>query len=260
MKRFGLLFITVLSLEIVLFASLQAARDPASAIAAGQAAANIEKRISDSPGITLQAPFGKLALSSFHLEMNAKQPRLDDGKKRAVVDNWKLTADLERDNVFVTCNIKEPDAGKARTIEGWIIGEGRPGGVPYEMTGGKLDLSLRLQHQCWMRSYAWTPALSAAASGHTATGQEKIDGRLADKYNVEARPKALEHIRPMMNLSASKGTVWLDRQTGALLKAIIDYKENFTEQRGSNKVIGTGDGHVEMMVTRVGKVTVKLPK
>jgi hypothetical protein len=116
-----------------------------------------------------------------------------------------------------------------------------------------------VQHQCWIRSYAWTPALSVAASGATPAGEEKIDGRLADKYDVEARPKALEHLRPMVNLSASKGTVWLDRETGALLKAIIDYKESFTE-RGSNKVIGSGDGHVDMMVTRVGKVTVKLPK
>jgi hypothetical protein len=54
--------------------------------------------------------------------------------------------------------------------------------------------------------------------------------------------------------------VWLDRETGALLKASIDYRENFTEQRGSDKVVATGDGHVEMLVTRVGKVTVKVPK
>lgn len=256
MSRFTPLFITVLSVEIVLFPSLQAA----SAIAADQAAANIEKRIIDSPGVTLQAPFGKLALGSFRLEMSAKQPRFDDGKRRVVIDDWRLTADLERDNVSLVCNIKEPGTGKAKTIEGWIIGEGRPGGVPYETTSGKLDLSLRVQHQCWMRSYAWTPALSAAASGHTAAGQEKIDGRLADKYNVEAPPKALEHVRPLMNLSSSKGIVWLDRQTGALLKAIIDYKENFAEQRGNDKIAGMGDGHIEMMVTRVGRVTVKLPK
>jgi hypothetical protein len=121
-------------------------------------------------------------------------------------------------------------------------------------------VSPRVQQQCWLRAYAWTPALSAAASGPAAAGEQTLDGRLADKYNLQARPKALEHIRPMMNLSSSTGTVWLDRQTGALLKAMITYKENFTEQRGSDNVIGTGDGRVEMTVTRVGKVTVKSPK
>jgi hypothetical protein len=260
MKRFSVPLVALLSLEIVLFLALQAAKDPASAVAADQAAATIEKRIIDSPGVTLQAPFGKLALGSFHLAMKATQPRLDDGQKQVVVDDWRLTADLERDNASVVCNIKDPATGKAQAIRGWIIGEGRPGGVPYEMIGGKPDLSPRVQHQCWARSYAWTPALSVAASGHTAAGQETIDGRVADKYNVEARPKALDHIRPMMNLSSSKGTVWLDRQTGALLKAIIAYKENFAERRGSDKIVGTGDGHVDMVVTRVGKVTVELPK
>jgi hypothetical protein len=249
--------------SFILLSAGAALFDPVSAVR-GQVStppgANVERRIVDSPGVTLQAPSGKLALGSFHLEMKAKQPRLDADKKRVDVEEWTLTADLERDNVFVACNVKGPSSGPVQTIQGWMIGEGRPGGVPYEAAGGPPAVSPRVQHQCWMRSYAWTPALSAAASGHTVAGQEMIDGRSADKYQLEARAKALEHLRPMMNLTGARGTVWLDRQTGALLKAIIDYKEVFTESRGSDKVIGSGDGHVEMMVTRVGKVTVKLPK
>lgn len=256
MRRFSVPSLIVVCLAAVLVAAAASVRGQASS----EPGTNVERRITESPGVTLQARFGKLALGSFHLEMSARQPRFDDAKKQVAVDEWRLTADLERDNVSLVCNIKAPASGQAQTLQGWIIGEGRPGGVPYEIIGGRLELSLRVQHQCWMRSYAWTPVLSAAASGPTAAGQETIDGRSADKYSVEASAKALAHIRPMMNLGSAKGAVWLDRETGALLKAIIDYKENFAEQRGSDKIAGMGDGHIEMMVTRVGRVTVKLPK
>jgi hypothetical protein len=232
----------------------------AGSYAANERDANVERRIIDAPGVALQARSGTLPLGSFRLEMTARQPRFDGAKKQVVMEVWRLIADLERDNVFVVCNIKALRTGEGLTLEGWIMGEGRPGGVPYEMTGGKLDLSPRVQHQCWMRAYAWTPALSAAASGHKAAGQERVDGRSADKYLVEAPGNALERIRPLMNLGYARGAVWLDRETGALLKASIDYGENFAEQRGSDKVVATGDGHVEMLVTRVGKVAVKLPK
>jgi hypothetical protein len=118
MKRFRLLFIILLTPEILVFPPLQAASDTLSAIAVDQAGANFEKRILDAPGVTLQAPFGKLALGSFHLEMKARQPRFDNAKKLVVIDVWTLRADLERDNVSVVCNIKEPTTGKAQTIEG----------------------------------------------------------------------------------------------------------------------------------------------
>jgi hypothetical protein len=258
--RRGKTVVAVFSIAAVLGGSVFQPAPTARAQPSQQTVSKIEQLIIGAPGITLQARSGKLALGSLHLEMSAKQPRFDASNKRVFIDDWRLTADLERDNVSVLCKVKEPTTGNPQTIEGWILGEGRPGGVPYEATGGKVDLSPRVQHQCWIRSYAWTPVLSAAARGHTVMGEEKIDGRLADKYRVDAPRDALDHIRPMTNLSASRGTVWLDRQTGALLKAIIDYKENFTEQRGSDKIIGTGEGHVEMIVTRVGKVTVKLPK
>lgn len=223
-------------------------------------AADVERRIIQSPGITLQAPSGKLALGSFHLQMMARQPRFDRAGQRVITEDWRLSANLERDNVSVKCQLKESGTGRTQTIEGWILGEGRPGGIPYEVIAGTLDVSPRVEHQCWSRVYAWTPVLSAAASGHAPAGQETIDGRTADKYRIEANSNALDRIRPMMNLSFSRGTVWLDRQTGALLKAMLRYKENFTAGRGSDKIIGAGNGHVEMTVMRVGNVAVKTPK
>ena len=222
--------------------------------------AALQRRITASPGVTLQAPFGKPALGSYHLEMKGKQPRFDRTTKSVSVEEWRLRADVAGDNISVRCDVEHAESKKTETLEGWILGEGRPGGVPYEATGGQIDVSPRIQQQCWMRAYAWTPALSAAASGVTATGQQPVGGRAADKYTVEASPAALDRIRPMMYLTESKGTVWLDQQTGALLKAMMTYRESFTEPRGSDNVIGTGDGRIEMMVTRVGKVTVKSPK
>jgi hypothetical protein len=232
--------------------------------AGGQATAqprgDVEKAIVESPGITLQQRSGRLALRSLHLEIRAAQPRFDPGKKQALMDAWTLTADLEDDNVSVACHVKAGGTGEARTVQGWIIGEGRPGGVPYQRVDGKLVISPALQHQCWARAYAWTPALSAAASGHKAAGEERIDGRLADKFVLAAGAKALDHVRPLMNLDHAKGTVWLDRETGALLKAHIGYRANFAETRGSDKAVAAGEGHVEMLVSRVGKVKVKIPE
>jgi hypothetical protein len=232
---------------------------PALAQKASTANAGIERRITASPGVTLQAPFGKLPLGSYHLDMKGKQPRFDRTARRVYFDEWRLGADAERDNVSVRCEIKDPATAKTERIEGWILGHGRPGGIPYEMIGGKVDVSPRIQQQCWMRAYAWTPALSAAASGAISAGQQTLDGRTTDKYAVEAPDGALARVRPMMDLTASKGTVWLDQQTGALLKMALTYRENFTDPRGSENLIGTGDARIEMTVTRVGKTTVKSP-
>jgi hypothetical protein len=52
--------------------------------------------------------------------------------------------------------------------------------------------------------------------------------------------------------------VWLDQQTGALLKANLTYEMDIKDL-GTGKVLGSGTGQVEIMVTQVGSVTVQLP-
>ena len=58
-----------------------------------------------------------------------------------------------------------------------------------------------------------------------------------------------------------KGTAWVDKQTGALLKLTLDYQEGVTDPMAANNpVMGSASGHVDFLVTQVGKTTVTLPQ
>jgi hypothetical protein len=59
-------------------------------------------------------------------------------------------------------------------------------------------------------------------------------------------------------VTAARGQVWLDQQTGALLKASLVYEVEIKDLV-SGKGIGSGAGQVELTVTQVGAVTVQLP-
>jgi hypothetical protein len=58
-------------------------------------------------------------------------------------------------------------------------------------------------------------------------------------------------------IASVSGKIWVDQQTGALLKAVLDYQAEVTDSSGNDQ--GSGSGHVEITVTQVGNVTVALP-
>ena len=105
--------------------------------------------------------------------------------------------------------------------------------------------------------------MSIASLGTTAQGSDTIDGRAADKYALDsagAPAGTLGVLSGMFSLTSAKGTAWVDKQTGALLKASIDYEQNLVDPPGSQTSVGKGTGHLELLVTKVGNVTVTLPK
>jgi hypothetical protein len=58
-------------------------------------------------------------------------------------------------------------------------------------------------------------------------------------------------------VTSVSGKVWVDQQTGTLIKALLDYKAEVSDSGGNPQ--GTGSGHLEIIVTQVGKATVSVP-
>jgi hypothetical protein len=166
-----------------------------------------------------------------------------------------MAADVSGDDIHLVYT------SDGETTEGWIIDQGTEGEKWYEMVEGQVQESFLLP-MVWLS--ALTPAfpLVVAATGPTAQGGESIDGRAAEKYGVDsadAPPGVMGMVGGFLNITASQGNVWVDSETGALLKMTLDYEQKFTDLEDPEKVLGTGSGHVEILVTRVGQVTVQLP-
>ena len=94
----------------------------------------------------------------------------------------------------------------------------------------------------------------------TPGGTDTLEDRKADLYTLGGSlandpTGALAGIG--LPVSDVKGQVWVDQLTGALVKATLDYKAQATGSQGANPP--TGDGHLEITVTKIGQVTVNDP-
>ncbi len=236
--------------------------------AAGQpsapAAKDLQDRISSSLNRTLS--LDEKTLPSYHIEVSGSEPVLNQDTKKVETETYSLKADVSGENVHMTQTIATGSQA-AKTTEGYIIGGGmsksEAGGKEYEVAAGKT------QESFWV-SLAWVTfplriiaPLTIAATGSSAQGEEAIDGRAAEKYGVDsanAPAGVMGILSAMFTVTSSKGTVWVDKQTGALLKATLDFQQNVVDPPGSGTVVGKSNGHIEIIVTKVGQVTVALPK
>ena len=57
-------------------------------------------------------------------------------------------------------------------------------------------------------------------------------------------------------ISEAHGTIWLDHETSAMLKLVIDYTGAFKDASGN--AVGSAPGHIEITVSQIGQVTVSL--
>jgi hypothetical protein len=94
------------------------------------------------------------------------------------------------------------------------------------------------------------------------TGKDSIDGRKADVYtfdsaNASAASNCAMGTMGMGNSTSGKGTVWIDQQTGTMLKLDMTYTNNVADN--NQKVIGTGNGAITIELTKVNQVTVTSP-
>jgi len=115
-----------------------------------------------------------------------------------------------------------------------------------------------------MTGLAWVlwpldPAVILGTGASTAqpAGTEMLEGRTAEVYTVDSVGQVGAIAGASLHVTAVSGTVWIDQETGALLKAELDYTAEVKDDDGN--VMGSGTGRLEIYVTRVGQVTVILP-
>jgi len=219
-------------------------------------AEDLQSRISDSLNRTMGVE--EIFLPSYHLEISGAEPVWSAETSQVETKTYTLVADVSGDDIYLVYT------RDSETIEGYIIDGGlaKEGGKEYEVVNGELQDSFTMGLTWALMPLGVGMPLIVAATGPTSQGGDNIDGRAAEKYGVDsanALPGVLEIVTAFINITSSRGTAWVDSETEALLKAILDYEQRFTDPEDPEKVLGTGSGHVEILVTRVGQVTVQLP-
>ncbi|MCL4487582.1 MAG: hypothetical protein M1570_05575 [Chloroflexi bacterium] len=199
----------------------------------------------------------KKVLDSYHLEASGTSPVWNSAAKKVDPQTFTFKADVSGDNVHFISTTK---TDKEKTSEGYIMGAKKDGGKGYSVEGGvvKEDLWAPMTWATLPLDYGMP--LIFASMGARKTGEEAIDGHAADKFDVDMS-KAPTGAAGMaqsfgFGMQSSKGTAWVDKQNGALLKMTIDYVSDVMD---SGKKVGQGSGHIDWLVSQIGKVTVTLP-
>jgi hypothetical protein len=96
-----------------------------------------------------------------------------------------------------------------------------------------------------------------------ASGSDTLDGRKADVYDfdsskADAASNSAMSAMGMEAMTQGKGTVWIDHETGGMLKLNMTYTENVTDS--NQKVVGPGTGTITLEVSKVNQVKVTSPQ
>ena len=195
-------------------------------------------------------------LGSFHLEVIESTPGTDKASGKVHVSQVKIKADVEGTNYYLQ-HIQD-----GKTInDGYMIS-----GQEYDLKNGKVSQGFGLIDVDWA---SWSLDIlmpySIASLGPTPAGQESVDSRTADVYTLDsanANPLALSTLQSMnpfsnMVIDSATGKVWIDQQTGAMLKLTLQYTAEVKDAQG--KTLATENGQIDLVVTKVGAVSVKLP-
>ena len=195
---------------------------------------------------------GTPAFSSYHLEVNHMSPVWAGGKVGQKQE--LLSADVQGKDVHFTDRNTDP-GGSTTTAEAYLIGD-----QEYDVLNGQVQ-----PPGAGLTSLAWSlwpldPVIiiTSGATGATAAGTEEVQGRTTEIYELNSTGSSqagMSGIGPQV--TSVSGKVWVDRQTGTLIKALLDYKAEVSDSGGNPQ--GTGSGHLEIIVTQVGKVTVSVP-
>jgi hypothetical protein len=226
---------------------------------------DLQERISNSLNLT----FGLegVVLPSFHLEVDGAEPVYNSESKQIETKSFAYQADVAGDDVHLITKTKTGEQPE-ETTEGFIIDGGLAatdsGGKEFEIVNGQIQDSFGM-------SLAWAslplglifPLTIAAAGPAQFQGEENLDGRAAEKYIVDSRGApagVIESVGGIFGFISSQATVWIDKETGALLKMIADYEQEVTDLSGSGEPVGAGTGHIELEVTGIGSTTVTPPE
>lgn len=236
--------------------------DAAAAAGAGSSTPEPDAAVSTSAPVrvmtSLQALLGSdsepSVLASYHLEASHQAPVWTGSSIGQQQDT--LEADVQAANIHFKHQVVSA-GGSASTEEAYLMGPDE-----YRVENGTVRPGIGMARLTWaMWPLDPTAVLSAGVSGAALTGTETLDGRTAEVYTLAGSGMALPGgglgAGMILPVTSATGNVWVDQQTGALLKAVLDYQADVMDADGQSH--GTGNGHLEILVTRIGQVEVSLP-
>ena len=213
-----------------------------------------DKDLSSALNLVLGSESTPSVFSSYHIELTFDSPKASDDQTSVINETTQISADVEGSNV----HILQVDPGETAQKEGFIIGDKEykiVDGAPQEMMG-----QIALSWAMWPMNVVL--AYSYPVSFAKKTGTDTIDGRAADVYTFDnsdsnAASDAAMSSMGLGDLTTGKGTVWIDQETGAMLKLDMTYSEQITDNDQKN--IGTGNGSIKLEISKVNQTTVTSP-
>jgi hypothetical protein len=218
----------------------------------------LSNRVSDSVNKLLM--FEHKLLDSYRIEMSGVEPRID------IMDNTLGELKFERqiemagDDLHMISNLEEK--GEKATREGYIIGGLNTDTMKdYEIKASKLEDGGGMVGM----GFAMFPInvgmpVIMGAQGATLEGEESIAGRTAEKWVLDSAHIPQESL-DFTGFKSIKGTAWIDKETGTLLKLVLDYEQEFVDpDPNSDKMLGVGKGKIDLVVSQIGQTKVTLPQ
>ncbi len=210
-------------------------------------AAGATQSIANSLNLLLGTDTTPPVLQSYHLETYDQSPAWVNGK--AGQKTIKYSADAAGNNLHFTSN------SDGQIYEYYVID-----GVDYQVMDGKVEQvdGAALAWALWPLNPAMV--LGVGSLKAEAVGMETLEGRTADVYVLKGiQSDDTTGMLAMFGQTILKndGKIWIDHETGALLKLVSDYQAEIKDNSG--KVVGEGSGHLEVVVTKVNQVSVSLP-
>jgi hypothetical protein len=132
-------------------------------------------------------------------------------------------------------------------------------GKEYEISGGVAEpgsIGLRTDWILWQTD--WLKVLMAAGLANPkAEPGTTLEGRAVEVYSIDGTdlPDMTGGILPVQ-ITAMRGTIWVDQATGALLKADLTFDADVKKSGQTERTHDTGK--FLLVVSRIGKVTVSL--
>jgi hypothetical protein len=190
------------------------------------------------------------ALPSFALAVSESMPSASGTNSLAT-----LQAEVQGTNVHFVL-----DSGGKKT-EAYLF-EGKE----YEVVGGKTQPGSAMLSATWA---LWqldplTILSAVGMAGPQAEAGTTLEGRQVDVYSVDntglggTGQDSSFGLLPY-SITSIQGTVWIDHETGALLKADLTFEAD-VRKPGESSPSGHGKGEFHLAVSQIGKTTVTLPQ
>jgi hypothetical protein len=218
----------------------------------------LSSRVSDSVNKLLLLE--EKQLDSYRIEMSGVEPNIDIMDNTLSEKKYQRQIEIDGDNVHMISNLEEK--GEKTTREGYVIGGLNVDTMKdYEIKDGKLEDGGGMVGM----GFAMFPLsvgmpVIMGGQGATLQGEEQIAGRTAEKYAIDSANIPAEALA-FMGFKSIKGTAWIDKETGTLLKLVLDYAQEFVDpDPNSTKVLGVGTGRIDLEVSQIGQTKVTLPQ